>query len=98
MSLMKLFRWMRSTPSRKPRSTSLDTAGRIHECAMYGCFDSPTTRSAPELIILDDLCTDEPLTPEQTERLKAWFVDATVRRILAPKPGHLPFGYVKPHL
>jgi hypothetical protein len=35
-----------------------------------------------KVIILDDLCTDEPLTEEQQERLKAWFVDAIVSSVL----------------
>ncbi len=34
----------------------------------------------PKLIILDDLCTDEPLTAGQRERLMAWFVDDWIRR------------------
>ena len=48
------------------------------------------------MIILDDLGTDEPLTPEQSERLKKWFEGAVVDHFQRKRD--LPFGFVRPHL
>lgn len=77
-------------------------------------FTSISSTPEPELIILDDLCRDEPLTEEQIKRLKTWFVDAAVKHAIGwddPRKmsseelhdwayGHrtFPFGFVRPHL
>ena len=67
---------------------------------------------SPDLIIVDDLCTEGEPTEEQRKRLTEWLSrtdsderEETYRRVIDRRKEestreyrHLPFGFVRPHL